>query len=336
MKITFGDIKDDIAEILSTCNTDTRVLAYLNEAQERLINRGKFLGTVQRYKICVNDNCLTWPRQIETIESFSVCRLPGQIRNEWYEFNEGGYGQIQDDDCLPGVNLIDRGEVCAFDDITSGQTDRKIKVYSDLVESNCYVILQGYDENGNWIRTVDGGSYIDGEKVVPSQAGVSSTKKFIALTGVQKTVTNGNLRLYEIKSGDGSTVKSLAIYEPDETRPLYRRSIVPGLTNMGACCDTTDSTCAKKYINVIAKLRHIPVAADGDWLLLRSRAALRLGVMAILKEKKDLLQEAEIYWGKAITELQREVEVHYGDGVIPTIRLQQMETFGCGAVEAII
>lgn len=332
MKFTLSDIKDDVAEALSVCSDDARVAAYVNESQERLILRGKWVGCYMRYRVCLNNGCITWPREIETIEAFAVCDWPGPVRNEWFEFNENGFGLLTDGSC-PGNTLIDRGEACSFDDITKGKIDRKIKVYSDVAEAedgSARITLQGYDENGNWIRTFVGGAWIDGEQVTMNTTGTLSTKNFSSLVSVLKPVTLGNIRLYEYETTGGTNFRSLAIYEPDETRPLYRRSLVPGLGS--ECCvspvDSENGSCNKSSVTVLAKLRHIPVAADNDWLMLRSPSAIRLGVMAILKEKKDLLPEAETYWGKAIAELQRGLAVYQGDGAISTPRVMTNDVFG--------
>lgn len=334
MKVTLGDLKDDIAEMLSVCPSDSRVAQYVNESQERLVIRGKWLGCYGRYRVCLNNGCITWPRHIETIEAFAVCDWPGPVRNEWFEFNENGYGLLSDGAC-PGNTLIDRGETCAFDDITKGKLDRKIKVYSDIAEdSSSRITLQGYDENGNWIRTLVSGVWIDGEQVAMNTTGTLTTKLFTSLVAVLKPVTLGNIRLYEYDTIGAANFRSLAIYDPDETRPLYRRSLVPGLGS--ECCVSDDEdldTCNKSTVTVMAKLRHIPVATDSDWLMLRSPAAIRLGVMAILKEKKDLLQEAEMYWGKAITELERGLQSYQGDGAISAPRVMTNDAWG-GNVEA--
>lgn len=334
-RFTLGDIRNDIAEMLAVCRTDDRVATYVNEAQSRLMIRGKWVGAYNRFRVCLNNGCITWPREIETIEAFSACDWPAPVRNEWYEFNEHGWG-LQSDDSCPGSMLIDRGEACAYDDITISATDRKIKVYSDIQEATSYITLQGYDQNGQWIRTFVSGAWIDGENVNLASAypnGVLTTNFFRALVAVLKPVTLGNIRLYEYNTSLAANAKSLAVYEPDETRPIYRRSLVPGLSDSTCCVSSDSADCdSARSVVVMAKLRHIPVSDDNDWLMLRSPAAIRLGVMAILKEKKDLLPEAETYWGKAIAELERGLQSYQGDGAISTPRVAPSSTWG-GAIE---
>jgi hypothetical protein len=83
---------------------------------------------------------------------------------------------------------------------------------------------------------------------------------FSVITGVQKQVTNGNVRLYEL---DTATLlqRAVANYEYDETSPSYRVSYIPTL-------DTDASVDNPQTVEIIAKLDYIPVARDTDYLLI--------------------------------------------------------------------
>lgn len=331
-KLTLGQVKPTIARVAGLCSTDSRIVSYVNEATQRLVSRGKWVGTVQRYRVCVNDGCIVWPRQIETIEQIAICERPGVVRNEWFEFDGNGFGLMDSEDCLGDV-LIDRGTVCSFDTIAAGATDRKIRVYADVAEDEDAVItLQGYDENGNWIRTEVDDEWIDGEQVAISTTPTLSTKKFTHLTGVIKPVTNGFVRLYEYQTtAPAANVKSLAVYEPDETLPVYRKSLIPGLADMAACSGS-ETDCESKYVTVMAKLRFIPVVNDNDWLLIGNLGALKLAVQAVIKEDKDLHGEADTCMAKAVFELEKELQSYLGDGAKVPIRIENPSLYGGGGV----
>jgi hypothetical protein len=322
-KLTLGSLKATVSDAVRLCATDPLVVAYINEAQEMLMNRGRWVGTWIRYKITAPSGKITWPRQINTIEAVAFDRSPGVIHNGWYEFLPNGVGLLECDDNL-FYKLIDRDPACTFDDIVACVTNRKLRVYCDLAaDADAELILQGYDENMQWIRTLDGEDYIDGEKVAASTAGTLSTKFFTHITGVIKPVTNGPVRIYEYNNTTAANVKSIGYYEPDEQRPIYRRSLLPGLENMSA---------DEQVVTVQAKLRHIPVVNDNDWLILGNARALILGAMAVAKERKDLLQEAEIYWGKALKELEQELRNYQGDGVVVPPKFQTYSEFGAGRI----
>src|SRR6266576_2921899 len=93
---TLSDAKDPasgIARVLNLSPSDDRFRFYLNEATRRLVETGElFYGLFARYQFCVTDSCLTWPRQIATIESAAVCNNPITIRNQWFEFLESSSG----------------------------------------------------------------------------------------------------------------------------------------------------------------------------------------------------------------------------------------------------
>jgi len=341
-RLTLSDAKGTIAGVLGVGTADSRVAQYLNEAQRRLMDRGQWVGTILRYVCCVASGCLTWPRQIETIESYAICDYPGIVRNKWYEFlGNGTYGH-KSDECDAGL-LIDRGFGVGFDNICG--TDKKIKVYADVAEdANAQILLQYWDTNGTWVRTLSGGSYIDGELIDLDNATPQfTTYELLAngLVGVQKPVTNGTIRLYEYDTTDASE-KALAIYEPDETRPQYRKSLIPGLENMGACCDS-DTDCENIKVTVMAKLKHIDVSIDRDWLILQNLPALKLAVMAIKAEEQNHFDKSDrLFEGKfnavtrqmeggAIPLLQAELGTHNGTPH-PAIRYEDGEIFGCGGI----
>jgi hypothetical protein len=157
----------------------TRVfVAIVNEAIQSLLNKGKWFGTTQTYRVCVTDSCLTWPRQFATIEKVDVCGQPVSIRNQWFEFEKNGPGLRTDKNAYcDGLQLHDRGTACTFADVSG--TNKKIKVYASVAESgSSKILLQGYDENGAWIRTQSGGAWVDGEYVTISTTPQTTTKKF--------------------------------------------------------------------------------------------------------------------------------------------------------------
>lgn len=329
MRLTLGTLKPTIARILGMCTTNPKVTEYINEAQIRLLSRGHWVGCVQRYRVCVTDGCLTWPRQIEAIEAFAVCDNPGIVRNIWFEYVGNGPGLVSTDTSI-GYTLVDRGEACTFEDMT-GYT-HNIRVQAELAEAaGLYIVLQGYDENNLWIQTNDSGTIIDGEKVLVSTVVQTSAKIFKKLVRVIKPVTVGRVNLYDYDPGTGIAIK-IAAYDPDETLPTYRRSIIPNLANMENCETCDGEATTNKAITVVAKLRHIPVSVDNDFLILGNLPAFKDMIMSIKKREENLFQEAEAYEASAIKELQKELESYMGSGTVPAWRVQDRNTWGAGGV----
>ncbi len=332
MRTTLAQARaSQIPKILGVCSTDSRVVTYINEATQRLMTRGKWVGTVQKYAVCVSGGCITWPRQIATIESVAVCDTPIKIRNEWHEFLENGVGLRDADD--GGLTLYDRGTACSFDDMSG--TTKKIKVYADVPEdSSARILLQGLDENGNWIRTQDAGSWVDGEYVsINASTPQLSTKFFSSLTSVQKPVTNGTVRIYQYDTV-ATTQTPMGYYEPDETIPWYRRSLITDLVNQGAC-DGASTSCATKAVTVMAKMAFIPVVNDTDYLLIGNIPALKDMIQSIRKYENNLFEEAQAWESKAIMELDKELSSYLGDGPTISIKTEHRSIYG-GAVDNVI
>lgn len=322
-RLTLGVARPVIARVIGKCAADDETRDKANEVHERLMNNPvKAVGKVVRYRICTNASCLTWPRQLNTIEAYAVCDSPGFIRNGWFEFLGNGPGQLHADSCWYH-DLLPGDDSPTFDDIM-GLTS-KIRVHSDLVEAaGARILLKGYDENAQWIRTQDAGSWIDGEYVGISTSYAYTVKKFSALTDVIKPVTNGPVRLYEYDTALASVVKALAFYENDETHPLYRRSRIPNMSE-GSCCGSTDE-CSNKSLTVRATLAHMPVINDNDPFVLRNLAAMKLMAMAIQKEEQNMFNESEVLEQKALRELERELATYQGSGEVAVVRRETLES----------
>ncbi len=345
MRLTLGAARPTIAKVIGVCADSDRVVQYLNEAVQRLLPRGKWKGTFQRYRTCLSSGCITLPRHFETVEGFALCNVPGMIRNEFFEFQGTGYGILTEGDC-PGNTLINRGLAVAFDEMSS--KTQKVKVYADIDEEpDAYILLQGFDQNSNWIMTqLADGTWIDGERVPLSTTFQISVNYFSKLTGVQKPVTNGNIRLYSYDVPSMANVNALAVYEPDETLPQYRRYLIPGLSLSGTN-NQCDNDCDLHTVDLLVKMAFIPVSRDTDYLIIGNLQALKLCVSGILAEENGMYDDAikliegtvtNEYGtpgrrGGAIPLLEEELANFNGDGPVATPRMQDPALWGAGYIE---
>jgi hypothetical protein len=325
MKLTLGDVRAGIAKVLSLPEDDIRVIRFINEAQQRLAYKGKWQGTLAKYVVTQSAGLITWPRQLETIESAAIDSNPAVVRNRWYEFVESGPGLV-DASGADASTLIDRGEAVTFSDIETTGNPKKLKFYSTAGtdDGGLEILVQGYDWDGNWVRNKVSNTWMDGEVLTLPAAGgsgyVLSTSNYSAITGIQKTVTGGNIKLEELDTVT-SVVREIGEYEPTEVRPVYRRSMVPGLSDSQA-----------KTVTVIGKMRFIPAVVDSDWLYISYEAALKLMVQAVDKEEKNLIEESFAYEAKALGLMQDQLSHHLGDGAVAVPRVQGGEVFAGGGV----
>lgn len=343
-RLRLSDLRIPVAEVLNVCATSGEVVTMVNRAERRLlrIKGGKWVGATARMRICTEaTGCLAWPRQIETIEAFQVCNVPGTIRNGWYEFSTQGPGLLNADTSWYN-NLIDRGTLCTFDTPTNSTSLVGVAGEFGVTEAaGARILLRGW-EGSTWIRTEDppaSGNWIDGEYVsIVGGATNYSTRRFSAITGVIKPITKGPVTLWQYDVPTASLVKQLAWYEPSEDVPIYRASLIPGLATRRGCPPLTNCGCRtedKTQVTVMAKLRHIDVSDDNDFLVLGNEAAFVLAVQALLKERRNLWDEAQKYWASAERELQNELSSYEGDGAIPTFKYEGRSSWGAGVQNAI-
>lgn len=322
MRLKFGDIKASIAKAINASQSDVRVLDYTNRACERLLYGGKWVDTTVRYNVCINQKCLVWPREIETIESCNVCKYPVVIRGPWYESLENGPGLSGDNNCSPGLTLIDRGNTVTFDWVTT--TGYKLAIYADGAESAGTVLIRYYDSTGNKVYTSFSGSVIEGERLTIPAAGNYTVSTYEVLPNgvyhIEKPITNRVIRLYARKISDNSLLP-LGYYEPDETLPIYRQSFLTELQN--GSCDTTQVT-------IIGKKRFIRAIADSSVLIISHAEAIRLAVVAITKEENNLINEAAGYWLMAKECLSDQNKHYKGTGQVDPIRFVGSSTLGGG------
>lgn len=343
-RLTWGIIRPTVERVLNMCSGDERALDYVNRAVQRLLEEGKWVGTIGRYRICASNGCVVWPRQIETIEAFATDCGSNQIRNYWWEFI--GNGPYLTDGCNGWCNasgLIPRDDVASFDNVIG--SNKKLAVYCDVTEAaNASIILQFYDNNAQWVRTQVAGAWIDGETITFGAAGMYVlSSKFVMANGYVraiKPVTNGTVRLYEYDTVN-LTYRPLAYYEPDETIPVYTRSMIPGLTI------SESDDCQKQSVTVIAKKRFIPVAKDNDFLLISHTEAIRMAVQSIWKSENNMPGEAALYMHGgvdpvtrnriegAIPLLQKQLAHYTGDGQTPAIRVMSRRIWGGGGLKVI-
>lgn len=335
-RLTLGILKRSLNNKLANyCNDDPRLVDLINRACERLLYEMMSVGTFPRYRVCLNESCITWPRQIETILAVAICNKPGTVRNGWYEFLSFGPGMLTQSDncgsCWGGNQLIDQGEAATFDNVVG--TGKKIAVYCDVDEDDdAQIIIQYYESNGQWVRTQDsGGAWMDGEAITLPEAGQYAYTSLEVLPGgptrVIKPVTNGPVRLWEY---DVSTtdLRALAVYEPSEEIPVYRRSLIPNINQIG-CCERTED-CGKISVTVVGKSRFIPVTDDNDFLQISHVDAIRLACQAIAKEEADMLDVAATYWLMAQRCLTKQLEHWIGHGAVQPMRVMAGNTFGGG------
>ena len=331
MRTTFLQFRlSRIPEAVGTCAADiVRCASFCNEATNRLLIAGGetgWYGTWQKVVFSVDplDPYITLPRQIARLINLDVCRFPVRIQNEFYEFLEAGVGLQPQGTCgcptpCGVLESYDRGNVPTFRDITATGNPKLIRVYlTNDRDHEHRVLVQGLDQNGNVIRTLDNGIDTNGEYLVLEDPFTDSSFFFSKITGVQKDITAGDVRIYQVDSVTGEQVL-LSLMEPSETVGWYRRYFINGLCNV--CCSGEIASAQGCSVTVpttsqvvgMAKLEFIPVMVDTDYLLIGNLPAMKSECMAVRYEESDnekSIAMGELKHRQAIKFLNKEL-VHY-------------------------
>lgn len=362
MKLTVSEFKSRFnwQQVLNLSVTDPRWLQYLNEALQRLMAPGMWVGTTGRYQVCVREACLTWPRTFDTIEAMEICNRPVPIHNQWFEFLENGPGRAQLRGCArPG--MLDRGSGHAmFDDTRVNSVIRLYPQYSADVGKT--VTIRGFDMDGHEVLTNSGNT--QGEIITLAQPYVDSTTIWgpQVFRDVIKDVTKGYVRAFSYDATlppppatpqpSDTPLKAMAAWEPTETLPDYRRSYIPEIDSQhrGCGCNnsfTTSTTCLPSCVTVIAKHLFIPVESDLDMLPLGNAPAIKLAMRSVMLEERGDADGARRcmqgtfdpirrrYTDGAIPLLEEELSSHQGDGTVITLRRDPNYLCG-GAVQNFI
>lgn len=295
-----------LGKVLGICPDTSDFLEYANEAMERLAHRGNWKGTFQRMRLCLTEGCITLPRIVESFQTISLCAEPVRVVNQFYEFLPNGNGLAWNNGCDSWCGdpmLIDRGYFPTTSDIRGTKTIRLYYTVSSDIGKR--VLIQGYDANGIWIRSVESGTTIDGFYMTLTDPFIDSSFTLTSITGIQKDVTNGDVLLYEVDT-DGSQ-RLLGRFEPSETVVSRRRYFYKGLEDHGDCC--TD--CDTKTVVGIAKLKFIPVSVNTDYLYIPNIPAIMDMVRSIYFYEKDTptsQAQGTFFERKAIAELNHQKE----------------------------
>ena len=319
IRATYGDLLPSLARIAGASGmnlSDPRVLYYTNLAIQELMDEEDWPSLVCRMRFKVTSCNINVPSEFDRILMLNINGVPQPMQSPWFEFVGEGPGYLnsafptdvvtnQVDQGLLGrlEGVLDREEAATFEDIPSDGTTYYPAIYAgDISDSGVIVILQGYDTNGNWIRSNDPiNGWQDGVSLtlngLPNPYAIS-TQAFSAITGIQKPVTNSYVSLY---CSNGSSNVFLCQYAPYDTKPYYRRYKIPNLSKGQTYC-----------IEARLRRRYAPIVKNNDYLLITNLPALTTMVQAVFYREAENLQSYAAYKQLAIEIMKKEMTSYIG------------------------
>lgn len=304
-----------IPEAIGACAADNgKLLEIVNEAQQRLVFAGGETGWWGSWAKVVftvtgtSDPFITLPRSISRLINMDICRFPVRIQNEFYEFLEAGVGLQPGCECN-SLETYDRGMFPTFSDIVP--PNKRLRFYiTDAADIGRRVLVQGTDQNGTTIYSLDGVDEVTGIFLAFTQPFVDTPFDITTLAGLQKDFTVGQVRVFEVDTVTGAS-RLILTMEPSEEVAGYRRYFVNGLPNN--CCGSTLPALPTTRVTAMAKLALIPVAVDSDYFVIQNLAALKEECQAVRFSEMDdstSAGQAALHHRKAINLLNGEL-VHW-------------------------
>lgn len=310
-----GLCQGNIADIADNVNSAQRRLLFCREAGDE-----GWWGSWAEMAFLVNSNnpVITTPREVARIEMMTVCNRPVQIRNQFYEYLTFGNGKMPKTppwcDCTDFLQTYSRNVAVTFFDLTSPPQMLRVSL-SDPADVDKRVLLQGWNNQNVPIHSQDVLQEVEGVYVTLAGTPTIATNPdgsvvlFNKITGIQKDLTNGQIKIEQVDPTTGAAVL-LLIMEPSETVAGYRRYFLnPAPKN---CCNVL-STGNTLPVSALVKLELIPVMADPDYLLIGNLEAIIEEMQAVRYSTMDTAQSKQLEQIKhhqAVSYLNGEL-VHY-------------------------
>jgi len=252
---------------------------------------------------------------------------PLGYRSPWFEYLDLGNAWARPSGWEDGRNLLlERNEspiraVLPNED-TSPDYTIVIKGFVDETVGATLsptVNIRGLDENGAWVRTLDGTDWVDGENVAMDGTSplfeAATTTKFSEIHSVVKPVT---LQHVQILARDGVDPDILlSDYRHQETVPSYRTYYIPSIID------------DQEYVlDVRVKSRFVPIMHDSDLMPISNVQALVFAMIAIHKGEVQKTQDFIANFNLSKGMLQDEARTYRGKGKFPTVTFKRSLSIG--------
>jgi hypothetical protein len=275
---------------------------------------------------------------VARVEAFTVCDRPVSVQNQFYEYLQFGNGRLPRSwpSRLCGFgerSAYARNNVPTFTDLSNApQIIRIFTTDPADVASRRRILLQGTDNNGVVITSLDGSVQVQGQWVQFESPFASAPMQFNTITGIQKDVTNGQIQVFQVDPTSGEQVLLLTM-EPGETTASYRRYYLNALPP-NCCRDGSGTSESFANITALVKLELIPVVVDTDYCLIQNLEALIEECQAVRYSEMDsgtaAQMEAKCH-ARAIGHLNGELAHYLGVNQVAT----SFKPFGSASLERV-
>lgn len=295
--LTLAEVRATLYKEVDASDPDSpEFLLRLNEGRMRLINSGKWKGSIMKLDIPASSTgFITLPRDYLGVLSMTYRRIPRPVMSQFLPYIEVGPGTLDDTLQFQG-SLVDYGDGYATqsDILEAGTLRVTVGGAGDAAKS---IRLYGLDQNGAPIFDSSG---VPGITVTTANPTVDTTQHFSAVTDI---LAPTNMALpWTLSVVNGGTPTQIGSYQPGESRPRYRRYFT-GVT--------TD------YIRTLCQRRFIPVVNETDWVVPGNISALRYILQMMAFEFAGQQEQANAAFGGALRFLNDEARISRAGAIPP-------------------
>ncbi len=274
-----SDIYDDVIEALGKCNEVT-AFRRLTEALAMLQNKARWNPNLADIDLCVTQNYVTLPRFVGTVLGVATNGKPNYFTDaSWFDYHLNGPG-VQD--CVSCNYSQLAGTFCTIRDPSA-----PIYLVAEMetsADNNSLLRVFGTDASGNQIFSPNPTTGVQEPGfLVPTVYGfpvrAANIPPIARITRIQKSVTNGRVKLLAVNTDDLSPHTLIGYYEPDETYPQYQRLKVPVHT----------------WVRVKFQKKDYVIRSMNDWISLNSSQAIIMAVKAVKFRYDDKIDIASSY-----------------------------------------
>lgn len=280
-------------------------LSELNEVTNRLMNADLWHGCTDNVLFGLsNSGYIVLPQHFISVLGYTINDIPRPVFSQFHEYIEHGIGW-QDVSEMGTFGLLDAGMVVTQVEI-SGTVTLRVKITS-ATDAGKVIRFYGLDQNSQPIVDSVG---VEGTIITAAYPSADGSQQFTALTGIQVPVNMvGRWTLWALDSNGAET--QIGTYQPGELAPSYRRYKVGIRTDQ----DVIRCFCRRQWVRAWN---------ETDWIFPGCLSAIKMGFKALQLEDAnkyaDSSPSADDQWGRAFTELDKELSVLRGY-TLPSLRI---------------
>lgn len=279
--IIVEEIWEEAKKIFGHCN-EPKLRRQITDSIELLSTSGEIDPLTGAVDICVDGNCVTLPREVETPLAVNICGRPAHGRDFLFSWHLNGPG---DRDCGCTWTWADGGQFPTYKDLKCPA--KLVAQLDDERDSGKLLRVFGFDVQNRPLQTKTGDIVEPGLRVptIFGYALPSAQDPVVGrITGIVKDLTFGNVRLSSFDSST-STGTLLGIFEPDETKPQYRRIRI---------------SPSGSWVRIVYRKRTYEITSIHDRILIHSRPAMLLAMRAFKWYDDGDLANGNLYEANAV------------------------------------